>query len=416
MTRKIKKLIKDFGISSFNYSGGMGGGASGASVVMTTKGDIVGYDTARKRIGIGANDEVLTADSTNANGLAWKTAGGGAEYSQLTTATTFTPTVQTGLVKVTVDGTDVTGGSVDINVDGSLIKNVTSGTFENRVVNPTTSLSLVSIDGGLGEASYSSKSMSVNAEDTAPQGLAFSADGTKCYMTGQTNDNVYQYTLSTAWDISTGSYASKSMSTASQENQPQGVAFSSDGTKCYVTGRASDTVWQYTLSTAWDISTGSYASKSMSVASQDNDPRDLAFSSDGTKCYVVGITNDNVYQYTLSTAWDISTGSYASKSMSVASQDDQAFGLSFNAIGTRLLIVGNTNDTVYQYTLSTAWDISTGSYDSVSFSVASQDTMPHQIFLESSELKFYVLGGTNKTIFQYSIGGSFAGTARISVG
>jgi hypothetical protein len=49
----------------------MGGGASGASVVMTTKGDIVGYDTARKRIGIGADLAVLTADSTNANGLAW---------------------------------------------------------------------------------------------------------------------------------------------------------------------------------------------------------------------------------------------------------------------------------------------------------------------------------------------------------
>ena len=52
-------------------SGGMGGGASGASVVLTTKGDIVGYDTARKRIGIGADLTLLTADSTNANGLAW---------------------------------------------------------------------------------------------------------------------------------------------------------------------------------------------------------------------------------------------------------------------------------------------------------------------------------------------------------
>ena len=29
MTRKIKNLIKDFSISSFNYSGGMGGGEAG---------------------------------------------------------------------------------------------------------------------------------------------------------------------------------------------------------------------------------------------------------------------------------------------------------------------------------------------------------------------------------------------------
>jgi hypothetical protein len=52
--------------------------SSGADVVMTTKGDIVGYDTARKRIGIGSNDQVLTADSTNGNGLAWKTISAGA--------------------------------------------------------------------------------------------------------------------------------------------------------------------------------------------------------------------------------------------------------------------------------------------------------------------------------------------------
>jgi hypothetical protein len=66
-------------------SGGMGGGASGASVVMTTKGDIVGYDTARKRIGIGVDNEVLTADSTNANGLAWKAAGGGSPIWEIMT-------------------------------------------------------------------------------------------------------------------------------------------------------------------------------------------------------------------------------------------------------------------------------------------------------------------------------------------
>jgi len=47
--------------------------SSGASTVLTNKGDIVGFDTARKRIGIGSDDQVLTADSTNANGLAWKT-------------------------------------------------------------------------------------------------------------------------------------------------------------------------------------------------------------------------------------------------------------------------------------------------------------------------------------------------------
>ena len=40
--------------------------------VMTTKGDILGYDTEKKRIPIGTDDQILTVDSSNALGVAWK--------------------------------------------------------------------------------------------------------------------------------------------------------------------------------------------------------------------------------------------------------------------------------------------------------------------------------------------------------
>ena len=153
------------------------------------------------------------------------------------------------------------------------------------------------------------------------------------------------------WEIHTGYYASKSLYVAAQEGNPLGIAFSSDGTKAYIVGLANDTIYQYTLSVAWDISTGSYASKSLSVTAQDSFPAGVAFSSDGTKAYVLGNTNDTIYQYTLSTAWDISTGSYASKSLSVTAQETTPFGIAFSSDGTKAYIVGSTNDTIYQYTL-----------------------------------------------------------------
>ena len=74
MTRKIKKLIKDFSISSFNYSGGMGGGEAGVDPPTTTKGDVSGFDTTFARIPVGVNSTVLTADSTEALGLKWAAA------------------------------------------------------------------------------------------------------------------------------------------------------------------------------------------------------------------------------------------------------------------------------------------------------------------------------------------------------
>lgn len=72
MTRKIKNLIRDFSISSFNYSGGMGGGEAGVpDDLLTTKGDTHGFTTENARVPIGANNQVLTADSTEALGLKW---------------------------------------------------------------------------------------------------------------------------------------------------------------------------------------------------------------------------------------------------------------------------------------------------------------------------------------------------------
>ena len=116
---------------------------------------------------------------------------------------------------------------------------------------------------------------------------------------GTIADTIYQYTLTTAWDISTGSYANKSLSVSAKEVSPSGLAFSSDGTKAYIVGFSTDTIYQYTLTTAWDISTGSYASKSLSVTAQDTSSGGLSLSSDGTKAYVVGSQNDFIYQYNI---------------------------------------------------------------------------------------------------------------------
>jgi len=232
--------------------------------------------------------------------------------------------------------------------------------------------------------------------------LRFRPMARKHTIAGNVNDTIFQYTLSTPWDISTATYALKSLYSGDLDTESRSVAFSSDGIRCYILGDSTDTIYQYILAvtytltgtiedptgtaianaevriiglsgTAWDLSTAVYASKSLSVSAQDTSPLGVAFSTDGTKAYVVGNANDTIYQYTLSTAWDVSTGTYASKSMSVASQDTTPIGMTFSADGTKAYVIGDTNDTIYQYTLSTAWDISTSSYASKSLSVGAQD-------------------------------------------
>lgn len=250
------------------------------------------------------------------------------------------------------------------------------------------------------KAVYESKSYDVTSEESTPHGLFFSSDGTKMYIIGVTSDRVSQYTLSTAWDVSTATYASK-YKDISEEGNPSSVFFKSDGLKMYIVGWTNDTVYQYTLSSAWDVSTASYDTKSCDVSNEEGNPRGLFFSSDGTKMYVVGINNDTVYQYTLSSAWDVSTATYASKSKDVGNEETDPNGLSFNSDGTKMYILGIDSDIVYQYALSTGWDVSTATHSSVLKDVSNEAGIPMDLYVKSNCSGMYVLGATYDKVYQY---------------
>ena len=217
----------------------------------------------------------------------------------------------------------------------------------------------------LSTASYDSVYFYVGGQNTNPYGLSFKPDGTKMYVMGSNVGRVYQYSLPTAWDISTASYDSVYFSVSGEDGNPYGLSFKPDGTKMYVVGNGNQRLHQYSLSTAWEISTASYDSKSFNVRSYDSGPTNLFFKPDGTKMYMAGSGNQRVYQYSLPTAWDISTASYGGVNFSVSSQDSSPFGPFFKPDGTKMYVLGRSSQTVYQYSLSTAWEISTASYDSV---------------------------------------------------
>jgi len=254
----------------------------------------------------------------------------------------------------------------------------------------------------LSNAAYDSVSFSVGSQETNPFSLNFNNDGTKMYVIGTAQNKVFQYSLSTAYDLSTASYDSVSFSVSTQESTARTVSFNLDGTKMYVSGNGNKSIFQYTLALAYNLVTASYDSVSFNFSTQDANPLGVAFNNDGTKLYMVGLSTDTVYQYSLSTAFDISTVSYDSVSFSVTSQDTQPFNIAFNSDGSKMYIVGFTNDSIYQYTLSTPFDLSTASYDSVSFSVSSQDTGPAGVLFKPDGTKMYMIGQTNDTIYQYT--------------
>lgn len=221
--------------------------------------------------------------------------------------------------------------------------------------------------------------------------VRFKTDGTGMYVL--MNGIVYQYDLSTAWDTGTASYTNNSFTLSTEDTSAQDVFFKPDGTKFYMMGSTNDSVYEYNLGTAWDISTASYV-QSFSVAAYETQPSSVFFKPDGTTMYVLGYADD-VIQYSLSTPWDISTSSYSTKE-DVSAQETLCTGLSFNSTGTRMYVCGVIGDDINEYTLSTPWLVTSATYIGAFFltggSVPIQYTSPQGVTLSADDSKVYLVG------------------------
>lgn len=249
------------------------------------------------------------------------------------------------------------------------------------------------------------KSFSILPQEPAPTSIGISTDGTKAYIFGTQNDTIYQYTLSTPYDISTASYASKSfllnISGTGNETTPTGFFFDDTGTRFYFVGQQNDRVYEFTLSTPWDISTLVNTGRNFFVGTQEGGCGAVHFKPDGTKMYVVGQISDRVFQFTLSTPWNVSTATNDSKFCYIGKEDGTSQGLDFAPDGTTMFVTGSVSDKIHKYTLSTPWDVSTAKYDSVFFN--STETAPTGLRFTKDGTKFYTVGQTNRLIYQFEM-------------
>lgn len=283
---------------------------------------------------------------------------------------------------------------------------------------------------------YDSKSFSYSAQEGDARDLFFKPDGTKMYILGDVGDDINEYDLSTAWDVSSASYV-QNFSVSAQMTTPYGLFFKPDGTKMYVLDNDADDVNEYDLSTPWDISTASYL-QVFSVLAQDNNASGLWFSNDGTKMYIVGDSGNDINEYTLSTAWDVSSASfvqlfavgtqttspknfvmdpnngvfivnssssvwqYTIGGFSVAAQETSIlYSVVFKPDGTKMYVIGGT-DQVHEYDLSTAWDITSASYLQ-DFSVAAKDTNPYGLWFKPDGTKMYICGTSSDSVHEYDL-------------
>ena len=174
------------------------------------------------------------------------------------------------------------------------------------------------------------------------------------YMWLGTNMTIYINTdLSTAFDLSTASYNNVNFSASAQTILLTDVNFNSRWLyRCTLLGWTLTRFINIISLKAFDVST-SYStimSALLYLVSAER-PFSVIFNPDGTKMYILQDSPGVIYQYNLSTAFNVSTATYDNVSFSVASQEAIAMGVVFSTDGTKMYMVGNSTDSVYQYTL-----------------------------------------------------------------
>ena len=243
--------------------------------------------------------------------------------------------------------------------------------------------------------SVSGGSVDVTAQtsDAANGGLAFNVDGTKMYVVA--SSVVYQYTLSTAWDVTTATYDSVSQSLSTNDNNMRGIFFKPDGTKMFLTGGQNDSVYEYALSTPWSITTASLTDS----FAPGFEPYGLHISPDGRYFYVCLDTgSDLIYQGGFKEAWDLTTA-YIIGSQSASSNN--ANDVCLNPTGTKLYLLSDFSpEGVVEYSLSTPWDIS--SMSQVQTFVLPGD-LQRAIYMTPQGDRWFRMESSNGTIEQYDM-------------
>ena len=200
------------------------------------------------------------------------------------------------------------------------------------------------------------------------------------YASGVSGKNIFQYTLSVPFDVSTASVSSDDYINVggSWTTDNEAIRFNNDGTKLFVlydstTQNHRSNMHQYTLSTPYDITSTVTEGSTFQLGDQSDDFRSFLFNDDGSKMFVSRYGSIN--EYTLSTSFDTST---ASKTTAAWWSSNNSYGISnygssysitgmqYNNDGTKLFTVhqqstvGHTAKIV-EWSLSTAYDPMTAS-------------------------------------------------------
>ena len=241
---------------------------------------------------------------------------------------------------------------------------------------------------------YTNKSLTVTANNEV-QWVYVSPDWINLYYCDFGIGYIRQYTMATAWDISTASNTNNFWNIL---HNVSWVSFSGDGSKMYIAWDGIG-IREYTLSTPRDVGTTSNTYNTLSVSWNLTW---LWVSEDWQHLYYNNYTTSKSIEYTMSTPRDLSTATLLWQvSYPVAWWVYRDVCVSPNKKVYLVQQVTPTPSYIYQLDMSTAQDITTATYSSTSWSVTHTAWW---LYISPNGKRMYISSLDGKTIYQYSVG------------
>jgi len=248
--------------------------------------------------------------------------------------------------------------------------------------------------------SYSGDSNVFTDQDTDP--TCFNFKNSFLYIGGNTNKKIYKYYI--PFNLSNPTYFNDFLDVSGEVTGTGFLAdfkFNRTGDSVYVVDSAHNIIFQYYLSTPYQLSTGSYSGKSFTLTTPFINSFEL--NTKGDKFYHIEpapMPNlGKAHQYYFGNE-DISTAINTGEILNFGDESEYSDGLSLDPAGKNLITIGVEEKKLFQYRLPTSDTLTGGTYMDRFLDISSQCTTPTKIILDNDEI--YVLDSSNYTIFRYS--------------
>ena len=215
------------------------------------------------------------------------------------------------------------------------------------------------------------KTFDIGSIQDAPQDIEFNSDGTVLFLIGREvgNRGIDQWDLSAPYDI--GGLTDTDRKRTSLSGDLRGFKFSNDGKKLFTITQTSSTVGtvtEYTLSVAYDLDTLSQTNTLTSTFSGGGRRQGISLSSDGYKLFIsnsaTAVENplaerNYIREFSLSSPFNISNATNNGDFQPSYTASFRITGLTFNNDGSKMFHTDFTNNNVYEYTLSCGFGVKT---------------------------------------------------------